>query len=77
MTRVQVLLEEKEMQALREEAQQSHKSYSQLVREAIHDLYLSRFTDNEVAEMALEAKQGKGTHKFKNLQDALRHLWSL
>lgn len=77
MTRVQILLEKKEIQALRHEAKQSSKSYSQLVREAIDNLYVSRFTDNEVAKMALEAKQGKGVHKFKNLQDARRHLWSL
>ena len=77
MTRVQILLEKKEVQALRHEAAQSGKSYSQLVREAIDNLYVSRFSDNELAKMALEAKQGKSTRKFKNLQDARRHLWSL
>lgn len=77
MTRVQILLDKKEVQALRREAAQSGKSYSLLVREAIDNLYLSRFTDNEIARMAMAAKQGKGTRKFKNLQDARRHLWSL
>lgn len=77
MTRVQILLEKKEVQALRREATESGKSYSQLVREAIDGLYVSRFTDNEIAKMALEAKQRKGTRKFRNLHDARRHLWSL
>lgn len=77
MTRVQILLDKKEVQALRREASETGKSYSRLVREAVDNLYVSRFTDNEVAKMALEAKQGKSTRKFKNLQDARRHLWSL
>ena len=77
MTRVQILLEKKEVQALRQETAETGKSYSQLVREAIDNLYVSRFNDNEIAKMALDAKQGKGTRKFKNLQDARRHLWSL
>ncbi len=77
MTRVQILLDKKEVQALRREAGESGKSYSQLVREAIDNLYVSRFTDNEIAKLAIEAKSGKKTHKFKTLQDARRHLWSL
>lgn len=77
MTRVQILLDKKEVRALRREATQSGKSYSLLVREAIDNLYVSRFTDSEISGMARTAKQGKGTRKFKNLQDARRHLWSL
>ena len=77
MTRVQILLEEKEVRALRREAEDTGKSYSLLVREAIDNLYLSRFSDREIAGMAKSAKQTKGTRKFKNLQDARRHLWSL
>lgn len=77
MTRVQILLDKKEVRALRREATQSGKSYSSLVREAIDNLYISRFTDSEISGMAKAAKQGKGTRKFKNLQAARRHLWSL
>jgi predicted DNA-binding protein len=77
MTRVQILLEEKEVQALKRQATQSGKSYSFLVREAIDNLYISRFTDNEMAELALQAKKGKGTRTFKKLEEARRHLWSL
>ena len=77
MTRVQILLDKKEVQALRREAVRTGKSYSLLVREAIDNLYVSRFTEKEIAGMAKSAKQGKGTRKFKNLQDARRHLWSL
>jgi catalase (peroxidase I) len=77
MPRVQILLDKKEVLALRREAAQSGKSYSMLVREAIDNLYVSRFTDSEISGMAKGAKQGKGTRRFKNLQDARRHLWSL
>lgn len=77
MTRVQILLDKKEVQALRRQATESGKSYSQLVREAIDNLYVSRFADNEIAKLALEAKRGKAARKFKNLQDARRYLWSL
>jgi|GEM_PF-6061506 len=77
MTRVQILLDKKEVQALRREASESGKSYSQLVREAINNLYVSRFTEDEIAKMAVEARKGKNTRKFKNLQDARTHLWSL
>lgn len=77
MTRVQILLQKKEVQALRREAHLSGKSYSFLVREAIDNLYVSRFTDNEMATLASEAKSGIGTRKFKKLEDARRHLWSL
>ena len=77
MTRMQILLEDKEVKALRREAAQSGKSYSMLVREAIDSMYLSRFSDAEIAGMAKDAKQGKGVRRFKNLLDARRHLWSL
>ena len=77
MTRVQILLDTKEVRALRRQAAESGKSYSQLVREAIDTAYVSRFTDTEAAQMALDAKHGKGTKHFKSLQDARRHLWSL
>ena len=77
MTRVQILLDKKEVRALRREATESGKSYSLLVREAIDNLYVSRFTDSEISGMDKAAKRGTGTRKFKNLQDARRHLWSL
>ncbi len=77
MTRVQILLDKEEIRALRHQSAESGKSYSQLVREAIDNLYVSRFTDKEIAQMALEAKRGKGTRKFKTLQAAHRYLWSL
>lgn len=77
MTRVQILLDSKEVKALRREAAESGKSYSLLVREAIDNLYVSRFSDREIASMAKGAKQGKGATKFKNLKEARRHLWSL
>ena len=77
MTRVQILLEEKEVKALKREANQTGKSYSYLVREAIDNLYVSRFTDNEMVELAHDAKLGVGTRKFKKLEEARRHLWSL
>lgn len=77
MTRMQILLADKEVKALRRVSAQSGKSYSLLVREAIDNAYLSRFSDNEIAGMAKDAKLGKGVRKFKNLQDARRHLWSL
>ena len=77
MTRMQILLADKEVKALRRVAAQSGKSYSMLVREAIDNAYLSRFTDDEIAGMAKEAKRGKGVRRFQRLQDARRHLWSL
>lgn len=77
MTRMQILLAEKEVKALRRVSEQSGKSYSMLVREAIDNVYLSRFTEDEISGMAKEAKQGKGVRKFQKLQDARRHLWSL
>lgn len=77
MTRVQILLDKKEVRALRREAAETGKSYSLLVREAIDNLYLSRFSDPEIASMATSAKQNKGTRRFKKLQDARRYLWSL
>ena len=76
MIRLQILLDTKEIRALRREALQSGKSCSHLVREAIDTLYISRFTDAEAARMAGEARRGKGTRKFKNLQDARRYLYS-
>lgn len=77
MTRMQILLADKEVQALRRQSAESGKSYSMLVREAIDNAYLTRFTDNEIAGMAKGAKSGKGIRKFKSLQAARRHLWSL
>ena len=77
MTRMQILLADKEVKALRRASAQSGKSYSMLVREAIDNAYISRFSDTEIAGMATEARQGKGTRKFKSLQAARRHLWSL
>ena len=77
MTRVQILLEEKEVQALKKESEESGKSCSQLVREAIDNLYVSRFSEKEIAKMAGEAKRSKGLRKFSNLQAARGYLWSL
>lgn len=77
MTRVQILLDKKEIKALRHEAHETGKSYSQLVREAIDNSYISNFSEAEIVKMAKEAKQGKGIKKFKNLQAARRYLWSL
>lgn len=65
------------MQALKNQVRHTGKSYSQLVREAIDNAYTSRFSADEIALMAKEAKEGKGIKKFKSL-DAARHwLWSL
>ncbi|MBM4348221.1 MAG: CopG family transcriptional regulator [Deltaproteobacteria bacterium] len=77
MTRVQILLEEKEVKALRRQAQESGKSYSQLVREAIDTVYTSRFSQSEIAHMAKEAKLGKGVKTFKDSKSFLKYLWSL
>jgi len=77
MTRVQILLDPKEVRALRHLAQYTGKSYSQLVREAIENTYISAFSDEEIARMAKEARQGKGIKKFKDAQAFLRYLWSL
>jgi hypothetical protein len=77
MTRVQILLDKKEVQALKKESVESGKSYSQLVREAIDNIYVSRFSETEIAKMATEAKHSKGLRKFKNLQAARGYLWSL
>lgn len=77
MTRVQILLEKKEVLALRREAAESGKSYSQLVREAIDNTYTSRFGKGEIEAMAADAKQGKGNKKFKDSTAFLKHLWSL
>ena len=77
MTRMQVLLDKKEVQALHRQAHASGKSYSQLVRDAIDTVYTSRLSESEIAEMAFEAKKGKGVRKFKNPKSFLRHLWSL
>ncbi len=40
MTRMQILLGPKELQALRRQARETEKSYSQLVREAIGQAYV-------------------------------------
>ena len=77
MTRVQISLDKKELGTLRHEAEESGKIYSQLVREAINNIYVSRFSNKEMARMAKEAKGGKGLRKFKNLQVARGYLWSL
>ncbi len=77
MTRVQILLEKKEVNALHREAAHSGKSYSQLVREAIDNTYTARFSEKEIARTAIEAKQGKNLKKFKDSKSFLRHLWSL
>ena len=77
MTRVQILLDKKEVRALKKVSAVSGKSYSQLVREAIDNIYVSRFSESEITKMAVEAKQSKGLRKFKNLQAARGYLWSL
>lgn len=77
MNRVQILLDKKEISALRNESSATGKSYSQLIREAIDNLYISRFSDKEMAQMAKEAKQRKRLRKFKTLQAARGYLWSL
>ena len=77
MTRVQILLDEREVKALRRQAKESGKSYSQLVREAIDAAYTARLSQSEIARMAEEAKQGKGIKTFKDSKSFLRYLWSL
>ncbi|MBI3610560.1 MAG: ribbon-helix-helix protein, CopG family [Nitrospirae bacterium] len=77
MTRMQILLEKKEVQALRRTAKASGKSYSQLVREAIDTVYTSRVSEHEIARMAGEAKRGTGIKKFKDSKSFLRYLWNL
>ena len=77
MTRVQILLDRKEVRVLRRESVGSGKSYSQLVREAIDHVYVSRFSDREMAQMAKDAKTGKGLRQFKSLRAARGYLWSL
>ena len=77
MTRVQILLQKKEVAALRREAAESGKSYSRLVREAIDNTYTSRFKEGEIERMASDAKRGKANKKFKNSTAFLKHLWSL
>ena len=77
MTRVQILLEKKEVQILKKKSLESGKSYSQLVRDAIDNLYLSRFSEQEIKKMAGEAKRSAGSLKFKNLQAARGYLLSL
>ena len=77
MTRIQILLDQKEVQALRSQAKGSGKSCSQLVREAIDNVYVSRFSDKQMAQMAREAKLDKRLKRFKNLQAARGYLWSL
>lgn len=77
MTRLQILLDNKEVNALKKEAAKSGKSCSQLVREAIDSIYVSRFSETEIAKMASEAKSTKGLRKFNNLQATRGYLWSL
>lgn len=76
MTRMQVLLDKKEVDALKRQSHQSGKSYSQLVREAVDTMYTSRLTKTEIADMAKEAKAGKGIKGFKDSKTFLHHLWS-
>ena len=77
MTRVQILLDRKEVQVPRRESVGSGKSYCQLVREAIDHVYVSRFSDREMAQMAREAKTGKRLRQFKSLRAGRGYLWSL
>jgi hypothetical protein len=77
MTRFQILLDDKEIKALKREAAESGKSYSQLVREVIDSIYIPRFSETEIAKMANEAKSAKGLRNFKNLQAARGYLCSL
>ena len=77
MTRVQILLDTKEVRALRRQANTSGKSCSQLVREAIDAMYTSRFSEQKISRMAADARSGRGTRKFKDAASFLRHLWSL
>ena len=77
MTRMQVLLEKKELTALQQQARLTGKSYSQLVREAVDNTFTSRFTQEDIARMAEEARQGKGTRRFRSLAAARSYLWSL
>jgi len=72
---MQILLNQKEVQALRKEAADTSKSYSQLVREAINNTFVSPWKEEAIAKMARDARQGKGTKKFKNAQAFLRYLW--
>ena len=51
MTRMQILVDKQEIQALRRQSVESGKSYSQLVREAIDDVYVSRFSDVEMEKI--------------------------
>ena len=76
MTRVQILLDTKEVRALRRQAHESGKSYSLLVREAIDAMYVSRLSENEISLMAKEAKQGKGIKKFKDSKADAQIAWN-
>ena len=77
MTRMQVMLDKKEVVALKRQSHESGKSYSQLVREAIDAAYIPRLSESEIASMAREAKEGRGIKKFKAAQSFLHHLWSV
>ena len=77
MTRMQVLLKPQEVQALRKQSHESGKSYSQLVREAIDTAYIPHLSESEITSMAKEAKEGRGTKKFKSSKTFLKYLWSL
>lgn len=77
MTRVQILLDDKEVKALRRRARESGKSYSQLVREAIDAAYTTSLIPSEIADMAIEARNGKGIKTFRDSKSFLKHLWSI
>ena len=76
MTRMQILLEKKEVSALHQHSRKTGKSYSQLIREAIDNTYVSNFTDSDIIKMAQEAKLGYGLKKFKDSKSFLNYLWS-
>ena len=77
MTRVQILLEDREVKVLRRQAKSSQKSCSQLVREAIDLAYLPRFREEEIAGLARDARLGRGTRTFNDANSFLKHLWGL
>lgn len=76
MTRMQILLEKKEVSALNRYSHETGKSYSQLVREAIDNTYISEMSEIEIRKMAREAKNKKGQKKFKDADSFLKYLWS-
>ncbi len=77
MTRVQILLDTKEISALRHQAGSTGKSYSQLVRDAIDTMYTSRYSALEIQSMARSAKRPETIKKFKDSKSFLKYIWSL